>query len=127
MAYLGDGLNDAAALGAAHVGIAVTGSTALFTPAAQAIMLRQGLPQLPLYLRLARRSVGVVRTAFGVAILYNATGAFFAVQGVLSPVVAALLMPLSSLGTIALATLLMQAGLPRAGSVPSLTPSAQTL
>lgn len=104
VAMLGDGLNDAGALQAAQAGIAITDQASYFTPASDAILSANALPMLPAFLRLARSSRGIVWACFGVSLIYNVIGAYFAVQGQLSPVVAAILMPFSSIGIIALAT-----------------------
>ncbi|MDX9857577.1 MAG: heavy metal translocating P-type ATPase [candidate division Zixibacteria bacterium] len=101
---VGDGLNDAGALSVAQVGIAVTEDDAAFSPASDGIVRANALPRLPSALRLARRSVGVIKVCFGVSLLYNAIGLYFAVQGLLSPVLAAILMPVSSVTVVALST-----------------------
>jgi Cu+-exporting ATPase len=102
---LGDGLNDAGALRQADAGIAVTEDTANFTPASDAILSAECFPHLPRYIEYARQSVKLVFGAYGLALLYNIVGLSFAVQGALSPVVAAILMPLSSITIVVFGTL----------------------
>lgn len=94
---LGDGLNDAGALRESEVGLVVTENTNNFTPASDAILRADQFDQLPKYLRFTRRSLRIVYAAYGFAFLYNLIGLSFAVRGALSPVVAAVLMPLSSI------------------------------
>ena len=93
---IGDGINDAGALQASEVGLVITEDINNFTPASDAIIhngLFPYLPQLIQYTRLSRR---VVFGAYFLALLYNVVGLSFAVQGMLSPLVAAVLMPISS-------------------------------
>lgn len=93
---IGDGINDAGALQASEVGMVITEDINNFTPASDAIIhngLFPYLPQLIRYIRLSRR---VVFGAYFLALLYNVVGLSFAVQGLLSPLVAAVLMPISS-------------------------------
>ncbi len=105
---LGDGLNDAGALRQSDVGVAVTENTAAFTPACDAILTAEKLPLLPRLLRYSHSSIRVVLISFAISFLYNLIGLSFAVSGQLSPVIAAILMPLSSITVVAFATLATQ-------------------
>lgn len=94
---VGDGLNDAGALKQADVGIAITENTATFTPASDVILEASMLPKFYQFILLCKANKVLVWTAFIVSILYNIVGEAFAVSGNLSPMVAAILMPASSL------------------------------
>ncbi len=96
----GDGLNDAGALKQSDVGIVITDDASNFTPASDAILHAESYPLLPQLLSFADKSVRLVFGAYGLALIYNIIGLSFAVQGTLSPLVAAILMPLSSVSTV---------------------------
>ena len=97
---LGDGLNDAGALKQSDAGIVVAENTNNFTPACDAILDARQFHHLPSFLEFARRSIKLVYFAYGFALIYNIIGLSFAVQGALSPIVAAILMPLSSISIV---------------------------
>ncbi len=97
---IGDGLNDAGALQQSDAGIVVTEDTNNFTPACDAILHAERFGQLPQLARYARRSIRLVYYAYGLAFLYNVVGLSYAVTGVFTPVVAAILMPLSSVTVV---------------------------
>ncbi|WEK33870.1 MAG: heavy metal translocating P-type ATPase metal-binding domain-containing protein [Candidatus Pseudobacter hemicellulosilyticus] len=97
---IGDGLNDAGALQQSDVGIAIAEDSNNFTPASDAILEASQLSNLPKFIRLCKVNKRIVLTSFVVSILYNLVGLFFAVQGMLSPLVAAILMPASSLSIL---------------------------
>ena len=101
---VGDGLNDAGALRAAFVGVAVTEGHARFTPASDAILDGAAVVHLPRFLRFAQQARRTIYACFAVSTFYNVVGLTFAVRGALSPLVAAALMPFISIGVIALAT-----------------------
>jgi len=95
-AFVGDGLNDAAALAAAQVGISAFGGVGASLSAAQINLLRPGLSGLPDVIELARRAVLAARLNLAWAFLYNAFGLYFAATGRLSPIFAASAMVASS-------------------------------
>jgi Cu+-exporting ATPase len=94
---VGDGLNDAGALAAADVGMAVANDTACMAPACDAVISGQRLADLPAFLRYARRARQVVLVCFSVSVVYNAAGLTLALGGNLTPLASAILMPVSSL------------------------------
>ncbi len=93
---LGDGLNDAGALQQSDAGIVVTEDTNNFTPACDAILHAGHFEQLPQLIQFARKSIHLVYIAYTMAFIYNVIGLSYAVTGVFTPVLAAILMPLSS-------------------------------
>jgi len=100
---IGDGLNDAGALKKSDAGIAVAEDCNNFTPASDAIIEAKQLPNLYRFIQMCRANKRIIMTSFVLSIAYNLIGLFFAVQGTLSPLIAAILMPSSSL-TILLIT-----------------------
>lgn len=102
---IGDGLNDAGALSQSDVGISVTEDVSNFTPASDAIVAAEVLNRLPVFLRYSKDSINVIYVNFGISFFYNVIGLSFAVQGLLSPLIAAVLMPLSSITVVSVATL----------------------
>ena len=99
---IGDGLNDAGALRRSNVGIAVTDDVNAFSPACDAILEGNSLRRLPAFLGLSRAAVRIIQVSFSVSLLYNVAALGVAVQGSLSPVLAAILMPVSSVTVVAL-------------------------
>lgn len=102
---VGDGLNDAGALKASLVGLAVTESSSQFSPASDAITLGKSLQSLPEVLKFSKKSISVIKLAFLISFCYNLIGIGMAVQGLLSPVFAAILMPISSITVVAIGML----------------------
>ncbi|MDP4198645.1 MAG: heavy metal translocating P-type ATPase metal-binding domain-containing protein [Bacteroidota bacterium] len=99
---VGDGLNDAGAMAAADVAIAVTEGTATLVPACDIIMHADALQALPALLQYARAMKWVIAVSLIFSVLYNALGLTLAIFGRLSPMMAAILMPVSSLTVIAI-------------------------
>jgi len=97
---VGDGLNDAGALKQADVGVAVVEKVGTFSPASDIILEAAQLPRLAEVMAFSLRAARVVRAGFIVSGLYNAVGISIAAAGLLSPLVCAILMPLSSVTVV---------------------------
>lgn len=102
---VGDGLNDAGALAQSDVGVAVTETSAALTPSCDALLDARAVQQLPHFLHLARRARRIVVMSLCISLLYNVTGVSLAVSGKLTPLIAAVLMPLSSVTVVGFVTL----------------------
>lgn len=102
---LGDGLNDAGALKQSNVGVAVAEDMNSFSPSCDAILGGQAFRELPLFLKFTKIGMRLVKIAFIISFLYNIVGLSFAVTGNLAPVVAAILMPISSVSVVLFSTL----------------------
>lgn len=97
---IGDGLNDAGALNTAQVGITIADDIYNFSPACDGILEAKRFKHLGSYLKMSRGSINTVKASFAISILYNTLGLGFAVQGLLTPIVAAILMPISSVTVV---------------------------
>ena len=104
---IGDGLNDAGALGKAHVGIAVSEDIFRFTPSSDAIIEANQLNKLPQLVSISNYSKTVLNTCLGFSLSYNVVGLSIAISGNMSPLVAAILMPISSITVVFLSTFLV--------------------
>lgn len=102
---LGDGLNDAGALAQSNVGVAVSENINVFSPACDAILDAGSFYLLPEFMLLSKKTLGVIKWSFAISFLYNIVGLLYAISGSLSPVVAAILMPISSVSVVLFATI----------------------
>jgi len=100
----GDGLNDSGAFMKSDVALSVADDIYHFSPAGDAIMDSAAFNKLPAFLSYCRRSRTIVTISFIISFLYNIVGLSFALSGNLSPVIAAILMPVSSVSVVAFAT-----------------------
>ena len=101
---VGDGLNDAGALAKSEVGIAISENVNVFSPACDAILDASRFGSLYKFIQASKKGMTVIKISMILSFLYNVVGLYFAVTGQLSPIIAAVLMPLSSISIIAFAT-----------------------
>ncbi len=101
---VGDGLNDAGALAQSNVGVAVSEDVNVFSPACDAILDAKKLTFLDRFLQLSKQSINIIKLSFLLSLCYNVIGLYFAVTGQLMPVIAAILMPLSSISIVVFTT-----------------------
>ncbi|WP_419211959.1 heavy metal translocating P-type ATPase [Maribacter sp. X9] len=102
---VGDGLNDAGALAQSDVGIAISENINVFSPACDAILDASKFQQLYSYILASKKAMRIIKMSFLLSLLYNCVGLYFAISGQLEPVIAAILMPLSSISIVSFTTL----------------------
>lgn len=100
----GDGLNDAGAFMQSDVALSIADNIYHFSPASDAIVEAKQFHRLTAYIHFARKSLVIVKISFTISFLYNLFGLTIALTGNLSPVIAAVLMPISSITVVAFAT-----------------------
>lgn len=101
---VGDGLNDAGALKKSYAGIAVTDDANFFTPACSAILEGDKLSNLKQYLDYTKSGANIIKASFVISLVYNVVGLSYALTGTLQPVIAAILMPLSTISIVLFTT-----------------------
>jgi len=101
---VGDGLNDAGALAQSNVGISISENVNVFSPACDGILDAIQFAKIPFFLRYAKNAMKTIYFSFGISLAYNVVGLSFAVTGHLSPLVAAIIMPLSTITIVSFVT-----------------------
>lgn len=102
---IGDGLNDAGALAQSNVGIAISENVNVFSPACDAILDASKFNQLFKFIKASKSAITIIKWSFILSFIYNCIGLYFAVTGQLAPVIAAILMPLSSISIVIFTTI----------------------
>ena len=102
---IGDGLNDAGALAQSNAGIAISEDVNVFSPACDAILDASKFKQLYDYILASKSAIKIIKWSFVLSFFYNIIGLYFAVTGQLAPVVAAILMPFSSISIVIFTTI----------------------
>ncbi|MFV8359811.1 heavy metal translocating P-type ATPase [Flavobacterium sp. LS1P3] len=103
---VGDGLNDAGALAQSNVGISISENVNVFSPACDAILDAGEFQKLNYFLKLSKNSITTIKMSFGLSLLYNVVGLSFAITGNLLPLVAAIIMPLSTITIVSFVTVM---------------------
>jgi len=102
---VGDGLNDAGALAQSNIGISISENVNVFSPACDAILDANEFNKMNYFLKLSKKSITTIKMSFALSILYNIVGLSFAITGNLLPLVAAIIMPLSTVTIVSFVTI----------------------
>jgi Cu+-exporting ATPase len=102
---VGDGLNDAGALAQSNIGISISENVNVFSPACDAILDASEFEKLNYFLKLSKKSIKVIKMSFTLSLIYNVVGLSFAITGNLLPLVAAIIMPLSTVSIVSFVTI----------------------
>ena len=97
---IGDGLNDAGALAQSDVGIALSENINVFSPACDGILDASEFNKIGTYIKASKKAIQIIKYSFILSLCYNVIGLYFATTGQLEPVIAAILMPLSSISIV---------------------------
>ena len=103
---VGDGLNDAGALAQSNVGISISENVNVFSPACDAILAASEFSQLDYFLKLSKKAITTIKMSFTLSIVYNIVGLSFAITANLKPLVAAIIMPLSTVTIVSFVTIM---------------------
>jgi Cu+-exporting ATPase len=103
---VGDGLNDAGALAQSNVGISISENVNVFSPACDGILEATEFQKLHYFLKLSKKAMTTIKMSFGLSLLYNLIGLSFAITGHLEPLVAAIIMPLSTITIVSFVTIM---------------------
>lgn len=103
---VGDGLNDAGALAQSNVGIVISENVNVFSPACDGIVDASRFESIGFLMNYAKNAMKTIYMSFGLSLLYNIVGLSYAVTGELAPVVAAIIMPLSTITIVSFVTIM---------------------
>jgi Cu+-exporting ATPase len=103
---IGDGLNDAGALVQSNVGISISENVNVFSPACDGILDATQFAKINFLMRYSKNAMITIYMSFGLSLLYNIIGLSFAITGALDPIVAAIIMPLSTITIVSFVTIM---------------------
>ncbi|WP_291123424.1 HAD-IC family P-type ATPase, partial [Flavobacterium sp. UBA6046] len=103
---VGDGLNDAGALAQSNIGISISENVNVFSPACDAILDASEFKRLDYFLKLSKKAITTIKMSFTLSLVYNVVGLSFAITGNLLPLVAAIIMPLSTITIVSFVTVM---------------------
>jgi P-type Cu+ transporter len=103
---IGDGLNDAGALAQSNVGISVSENINVFSPACDGILDASQFKEIKFFLNYSKNAMRTIYMSFGLSLLYNINGLSLAITGNLSPLFAAIIMPLSTITIVSFVTIM---------------------
>ena len=102
---VGDGLNDAGALAQSNVGISISENVNVFSPACDGILDASQFKKIAFFLHYSKNAMKTIYMSFGLSLLYNIIGLTYAISGDLSPIFAAIIMPLSTITIVSFVTI----------------------
>jgi Cu+-exporting ATPase len=103
---VGDGLNDAGALAQSNVGISISENVNVFSPACDGILDASQFEKIDFFMKFSKNAMQIIYMSFGLSLLYNIVGLSFAITGNLLPIVAAIIMPLSTITIVSFVTIM---------------------
>ncbi len=103
---VGDGLNDAGALAQSNVGISISENVNVFSPACDGILDASQFEKIDFFLKFSKNAMRTIYMSFGLSLLYNVIGLSFAIRGNLLPIIAAIIMPLSTITIVSFVTIM---------------------
>jgi Cu+-exporting ATPase len=103
---VGDGLNDAGALAQSNIGISISENVNVFSPACDGILDASQFNKIAFFMEFSKNAMKIIYMSFGLSLLYNLVGLSYAVTGNLLPIVAAIIMPLSTITIVSFVTIM---------------------
>ena len=103
---VGDGLNDSGALAQSNVGISISENVNVFSPACDGILDASQFHKIAFFMQYSKNAMKIIYMSFGLSLLYNVVGLSYAVTGNLHPIVAAIIMPLSTITIVSFVTIM---------------------
>ncbi len=103
---VGDGLNDSGALAQSNIGISISENVNVFSPACDGILDATQFQKIAFFMKFSKNAMKTIYMSFALSLLYNVVGLSFAVTGNLLPIVAAIIMPLSTITIVSFVTVM---------------------